>query len=51
MLAAVFQMLAVGCALFALFNYADAVTFLQWLAGALLSQLAVITLLILHWQE
>ncbi|QNN22549.1 HAD-IIIA family hydrolase [Planctomycetales bacterium ZRK34] len=51
MLAAVFQMLAVGCVLFALFNYTDAVTFLQWMAGGLLSQLCVITLLILHWQE
>lgn len=51
MLAAVFQMLAVGCVLFALYYYVDAVTFLQWMAGALLSQLAVITLLILHWQE
>jgi len=51
MLAGVFQMLAVGCVLFALFNYAAVGPFLQWMAGGMLSQLAVITLLILHSQE
>ena len=48
MFAALFQMVAVGCVLFSLFHLAEPVLFLQWFAGAILSQLVVITLLLVH---
>lgn len=51
MLAAVFQMLAVACAGFGLFMVGDPVTYFQWITGAVLAQLAVITLLMLHGQK
>lgn len=51
MLAFVFQMLVVGCVLFGVLNLSQPTAFLEWIAGGILSQLLVITLLILHWQR
>ena len=51
MLSGVFQMLAIGCVMFALFNLAQPTLFFQWMSGALLGQLATLTLLIIHGQR
>jgi hypothetical protein len=51
LLAGVFQIFALAAALMALLNLSDTQTLLGWMGGAILFQLAVISLLILHWQR
>jgi hypothetical protein len=51
MLAAVMQMIAVGCVAFALLMAGSAASLLGWLLGAVLAQLSVIALLIIHGQR
>lgn len=56
--AAVMQMVALGCVFFAVYHVMgsdtggnDVVAFFQWQLGAILAQLGVVTLLLLHWQK
>ena len=51
LLAGVFQVFALTAALMAVLNLSDTQTLLGWMGGAILFQLAVISLLILHWQR